>query len=109
MLITNGSFASCFPPASISPDIVRLFTARHAARPPRAAMFLSTILATGSAGGGAIFFAPLAFVAGAAWAAGTAFAGGAAFAAGATSAAMATAVAIEARPHRIEMLRFMVA
>ena len=40
---TNGSFASAVPPASISPDILSVWTARQASRPPRAATFLATI------------------------------------------------------------------
>src|SRR5512147_903015 len=102
MLITKGSLASCLPPASISPDIVKPFTARHATRPPRAAMFLSTIWLTAIAGGGASALGRGAFAAGAA------FVPGPALAARAASAARAGVAAIVARRHRIETIRFMV-
>jgi len=103
MLNTKGNFASCLPPASISPDIVRLFTRAMppGRRGPRCSCRRSGLRQHGRRRD---LFARGAFAVGAALFAGTSFAGGAALAARATSAAMATA-----RPHRIEMLRFMIA
>ena len=54
MLSTNGSFASCLPPASISPASFRLVIARQAWMPPRAATFFSTICVAVSPLAGAV-------------------------------------------------------